>query len=176
MNTVRPFTPLSTPSILKAGGQSTFVQNFSSFFSWQTIGIIIVVFILCIAAYYTYKNYVSEKTSFHANRENIPKDINSTKTATLMLFYADWCPHCKSAKPEWESLKSSYDGKQINGYTLMFVEHNCSDQDSNEVNELTTKYDIEGFPTIKLLKDNEIILYDAKPTKATMERFLNTVL
>jgi hypothetical protein len=30
--------------------------------------------------------------------------------------------------------------------------------------------------TIKLLKDNQVIEYDAKPTKSTMEQFLNTVL
>jgi hypothetical protein len=38
------------------------------------------------------------------------------------------------------------------------------------------KYNIEGYPTIKLIKDNQVIEYDAKPTKLTMEQFLITVL
>lgn len=174
MNTVRHFTPVGS-TILKTGGQPTFVQRFSGFFTWQTIAIIVVVLLLCIFAYYTYKGYVNEKTSFHANRENIPEGTNANKTATLMLFYVDWCPHCKTAKPEWESLKSDYDGKQINGYTVTFVEHNCTNE-SEEVSNLLNKYSIEGYPTVKLLKDNQVIEYDAKPTKSTMEQFLNTVL
>lgn len=38
------------------------------------------------------------------------------------------------------------------------------------------KFKIEGYPTIKLVKDGQIIDYDAKPTKETMTEFLNTVL
>jgi len=121
------------------------------------------------------KQYANGQTTFHANRENIPKDQNSNKTATLMLFYVDWCPHCKTAKPEWESLKSDYDGKSINGYTVNFTEYNCTNE-SAETSQLMDKYNIEGYPTIKLIKDNQVIEYDAKPTKSTMEQFLHTVL
>jgi thiol-disulfide isomerase/thioredoxin len=92
-----------------------------------------------------------------------------------MLFYVDWCPHCKTAKPEWESLKTEYESKSINGYTVNFTEYNCTNE-SAETTQLMDKYSIEGYPTIKLVKDNQIIEYDAKPTKSTMEQFLNTVL
>jgi thiol-disulfide isomerase/thioredoxin len=158
------------------GGTPTLSQRISALLNPKTL-IIVVPFILflCWVAYYLYNQYVSEKTAFHANRENIPKDANSNKTATMMLFYVDWCPHCKTAKPEWNDLKAEYDGKAINGYTVTFVEYNCTNE-SAEVNGLLDKYSIEGYPTIKLLKDNQIIEYDAKPTKSTMEQFLNTVL
>lgn len=162
-------------NILKTGGQTSLMQKVSGFMTWQTISIIVVVLLLCVFAYYTYNQYVDSKTAFQANRENIPKDVNSNKTATLMLFYVDWCPHCKTAKPEWETLKSEYDGKNINGYTITFIEYNCTDE-SEEVSQLMDKYNIEGYPTIKLLKDNQVIEYDAKPTKTTMEQFLHSVL
>lgn len=166
----RPATP-----ILKMGGTPSMMQRISGLMTWQTIAIIIVVLLLTIFAYYAYKQYADSKTNFYANRENVPKDENSNKTATLMLFYVDWCPHCKTAKPEWESLKSQYDGKMINGYTISFIEYNCTTE-SDEISQLMDKYSIEGYPTIKLLKDNQVIEYDAKPTKTTMEQFLNTVL
>ena len=38
------------------------------------------------------------------------------------------------------------------------------------------KFNIESFPTIKLIKDGEIIEYDAKPNKETINEFLNNVL
>ena len=157
------------------GGTPSFSQRLSGLITWKSIGIIVFILILCGLAYFIYKQQSNENTGFHGNRENIPKDENSNKTATMMLFYVDWCPHCKTAKPEWNDLKTEYDGKTINGYTLTFVEYNCTNENP-ETNQLMDKYNIEGYPTIKLLKDNQIIEYDAKPTKSTMEQFLTTVL
>lgn len=157
------------------GGTPSFTQKLSGFFTLNTFLVLLFVIIVCGLSYYMYSQYTNGNTVFHANRENIPKDENSNKTATMMLFYVDWCPHCKTAKPEWNDLKAEYDGKVINGYTITFVEYNCTNE-SAEVSSLMDKYNIEGYPTIKLLKDNQIIEYDAKPTKSTMEQFLNTVL
>lgn len=173
-------TPTISPvgsglNVLKTGGTPSIMQRISGFMNWKVAAIVLFGIAIIVFAYFTYKQYADGKTTFHANRENIPKDQNSNKTATLMLFYVDWCPHCKTAKPEWESLKSDYDGKSINGYTVNFIEYNCTNE-SAENTQLMDKYNIEGYPTIKLVKDNQVIEYDAKPTKSTMEQFLNTVL
>lgn len=162
-------------SMQRMGGSPTLVQKLYGFMNWKTGAIVLVSLLFVVLGYYTYKQYANNKTSFNANRENVSNDQNSNKTATLMLFYVDWCPHCKTAKPEWEDIKAQYDGKQINGYTLSFDEYNCTNE-TEEISELMNKYSIEGYPTIKLLKDNQVIEYDAKPTKSTMEQFLNTVL
>jgi thiol-disulfide isomerase/thioredoxin len=160
---------------LTKGGTPTILQRVSGLMNWKSMAIIIGVLLLILFAYYTYKQYSKSTTTFYANRENIPKVQNSNKTATLMLFYVDWCPHCKTAKPEWDAIKDQYEGKMINGYTVYFEEHNCTNE-TDEVSQLMDKYNIEGYPTIKLIKDNQVIEYDAKPTKSTMEEFLNTVL
>ena len=97
------------------------------------------------------------------------------KEAEIILFYVDWCPHCKTAKPEWEQVKAEYDGKTVNGYVITFTEVNCTNETA-EVEKMMNTYKIEGYPTIKLLKDGTIIEYDAKPTRATLIQFLNTVL
>jgi hypothetical protein len=178
MNNYNPQN-LNGLNVSKIGGtfsiQKFLFEKFSWFMNWKTAGVILFVIVALIVAYYSYKQYAASKTAFHANREHIPKDTNSNKTATLMFFYVDWCPHCKTAKPEWDTLKSEYETKTINGYNLSFVEHNCTNETA-ETTELMNKYNIEGYPTIKLVKDNQIIEYDAKPTKSTMEQFLNTVL
>jgi thiol-disulfide isomerase/thioredoxin len=146
----------------------------SGLLTWKNIMIGLLVILMITLGIYFYQKY--SQTTFHANRENIPNDEQpSDKLATIMLFYVDWCPHCKTAKPEWESLKSEYEGQLINGYKISFVEYNCTNETS-EITELMDKYSIEGYPTIKLIKDNQVIEYDAKPTKTTMEQFLNTVL
>jgi thiol-disulfide isomerase/thioredoxin len=103
------------------------------------------------------------------------EDGGTTNEAELMFFYTDWCPHCKTAKPDWAEVKAEYENKTINGYHIIFTEVNCTTE-SDEVEKLMNKYKIEGYPTIKLLKDGQVIEYDAKPSKDTIIQFLNTVL
>ena len=163
----------STTNNLKQSATSIF-QRSAGFFRDNWLVIVASLAMLGLG-YYVYSKYIGNSTSYNANRENDAFNSDSNKVATMMLFYVDWCPHCKTAKPEWENLKSEYEGKQINGYTLAFTEYNCTTE-SPETDELMNRYKIEGYPTIKLIKDNQVIEYDAKPTKSTMEQFLHTVL
>ena len=130
-----------------------------------------------IAAVWCWQKYVapSLKPSFKPNREAETASSGGGKHAELMLFYVDWCPHCKTAKPIWEELQSEYQDKTINGYNVVFTEINCTTETA-EIEQLMNKYKIEGYPTIKLLKDGQIIEYDAKPNKETLVQFLQSVL
>ena len=165
-----------------SGNSNTYLSKITSSvkkMSSRTILIIVAIILFVILAIYYYYNHVSPKlkTSYHANAEgNTGASSNGpTKQAELMLFYADWCPHCKTAKPIWNELKTQYQNKTINGYQVLFTEVNCTSE-SAETEQMMNKYNIEGFPTIKLLKDGQIIEYDAKPTRETLNEFLNTVL
>ena len=163
-------TNMNAQNIGTGGSPSFFKKNL---YTILTIGVVVL---LLFISYYLYSQWRKNGTEYNANRENgNAETMNNNKQAELMLFYVDWCPHCKTAKPEWDNLKTAYENKTINGYTIIFTEHNCTNENA-EVEELMNKYKIEGYPTIKLLKDNQIIEYDAKPTKSTMEQFLNTVL
>lgn len=142
-------------------------------------GIVIVVIFVLIGGFYIYSYLSSSKAVYKPNREQVAMGANANDSqhpeAELMLFYVDWCPHCKTAKPVWEELKSEYENKTINGYPIIFTEINCTEE-TPEVEKMMNTYNIEGFPTIKLLKDGQVIEYDAKPTKETLVQFLNTVL
>jgi thiol-disulfide isomerase/thioredoxin len=137
---------------------------------------IIAVFALIGLAVYLYFTYMAPKfaPAFKVNEER-KSNSGGNKSAEMFLFYVDWCPHCKTAKPEWNNLKAEYENKEINGYKVIFTEVNCTNE-SPEIEKMMDTYKIDGFPTIKLLKDGQVIEYDAKPTKDTMEQFLNTVL
>ena len=41
---------------------------------------------------------------------------------------------------------------------------------------MADRYGIEGFPTIKLIKGDEVIEYDARPNKDTILEFLHSTL
>jgi thiol-disulfide isomerase/thioredoxin len=168
----------NTRQPLGGGAPSMFTTIYSKF-SWSLVLYIILIIFFILIIIYFYKQYTSnsnDSSGYKVNRENM-NNAGSTRqnTAELLLFYVDWCPHCKTAKPEWENLKSQYEGKTINGYNVIFTEHNCTNETA-EIEQLISKFKIEGYPTIKLIKDNQIIEYDAKPMKSTMEEFLNTVL
>jgi thiol-disulfide isomerase/thioredoxin len=107
--------------------------------------------------------------------ENGTNSQGEGRNAELLFFFTDWCPHCKTAKPIWYDIKSEYENKTINGYQVVFTEVDCSNETA-EVEQMMNKYSVEGYPTIKLLKDGQVIEYDAKPTKDTLTQFLNTVL
>jgi len=141
--------------------------------------IIACVILLTVLGGLYYYYYVSPqmKAKYTPNSEHGQQDLNGggSKDAELLFFFADWCPHCKTAKPIWNDLKSEYQNKTINGYHVIFTEINCSEE-TTEVEKMMNQYNIEGFPTIKLLKDGQVIEYDAKPSKETLTQFLNTVL
>jgi len=138
---------------------------------------IIVGLIFSIAAVFYYRYYVapSISTTYKANRENVANDSSGGKTAELLFFSTDWCPHCKTAKPVWNDIKTEYQNKRINGYKVIFTDVNCTN-DSPDIERMMDKYKVEGYPTIKLLKEGQVIEYDAKPSKDTLVQFLNTVL
>ena len=81
----------------------------------------------------------------------------------ISLFYADWCGHCNSFKPEWEKLKIILPKNNIE-----FAEYEDS-KDSDIINS----NNIEGFPTIKIETNEGTFDYDGR---RDAESILDTVL
>jgi thiol-disulfide isomerase/thioredoxin len=154
---------------------STTGGGIRSYFSAKNLGIILVIVVLGIVGYYFYKSATTKPPSDTEHYSSNSSGSSTGKESEIILFYADWCPHCKTAKPEWEQVKAEYNGKTVNGYTLLFTEVNCTNE-SADVERMMNTYKIEGFPTIKLIKDNQVVDFDAKPTKSTLTQFINTVV
>ena len=155
---------------VSAGGIFNKLKSFIPSFNMKTVGIIALIVILLLTALYMYNNQTKTQ-----QKENFENGSDDKRTAELMFFSVDWCPHCKTAKPEWEQLKAEYKDKKINGYNIIFTDIDCT-KETPQIEKLMNTYKIEGYPTIKLLKDGQVIDYDAKPTKDTLVKFLNTVL
>lgn len=172
------FNANSLPSLnTESSGMFSRVMTAGSGMSTNTMLMIgsFILFIGIAIFFYFYYIAPSMKPKYKTNSELISKDSSNGKSAELLFFYADWCPHCKAAKPIWNDIKSEYENKTINGYKIIFTEVDCSEETS-EVEKLMNQYNIEGYPTIKLVKDGQVIEYDAKPSKETLTKFLNNVL
>jgi thiol-disulfide isomerase/thioredoxin len=85
----------------------------------------------------------------------------------VLLFYAPWCPHCKSLmdgdQGVWNTLKSNKSNS-----SLVFEEVNC-----DENKELANKYNVKDLPTIKLIKGNEVKTYKGDRSLNSIEQFLS---
>ena len=143
-------------------------------FKLSKMYIIIIILAMIILIGLIYYFFVMKKTKSVAFQP-VDKESFVNNEAELMFFYADWCPHCKTAKPIWEEIKEENENNLINGHKVQFTEVNFTTE-SPEIEDLMNKFKIESFPTIKLIKDGEIIEYDAKPNKETINEFLNNVL
>ncbi len=141
--------------------------------NYKFIIILLLAAIFIYTAYYVFKNYIKPKIdpSYVSNNEYVDKHSDDKGIAEVYMFKVDWCPHCKKALPIWESFSEDYQDKIINGYTLDFKLI-----DGEADSETTDKYNVLGYPTIKLIKDNQIIEYDAKPDYDTLLQFLNSAL
>jgi thiol-disulfide isomerase/thioredoxin len=155
---------------------------------YSFIILVVVLFVaFSFAGYYGYKKYMEDKIAVTKFADVANADRNN-KNATIMMFFVDWCPHCKTAKPEWDKFKSAYDGKPINGYMLKCVEVNCTDDSpanykgetspsADRIAALIKKYNIQSYPTIKLVIDGgETVEFDSKITKDSLATFVNTVV
>ena len=153
------------------------LKKLRSYLSWKLFFIMVAIVILIVAIVFVYKKYLVPKMNptYVPNKEFIDKGEEGSD-AELLIFTVDWCPYCKKAMPVWKKFKEEYNGKTINGYNLNFRTINCTDENDAEVKDMLNKYNIDGYPTIKLLKDGDAITYDAKPEFNTLQQFLQTVL
>jgi glutaredoxin len=131
--------------------------------------IIGVVIIFGIAAYYIYKqNLIPQLNNlFNQKRGVASGDQGGDDVAELYLFKVEWCPHCKKALPVFEELKDSTTGP-INGRTVVFKVVDCDEEP-----EMADKFKVDGFPTIKLVKNGQVYDYDAKPDIDNLRTFLS---
>jgi thiol-disulfide isomerase/thioredoxin len=158
---------------------SGFFDNFkyaaSSYYKYIIIIIVFVIFILI--GKYVYDSYFAKKSNKFTDVANATTD---SAVAKIYFFNVDWCPHCKTALPAWKEFCEDNDGKIFGNYILKCVGGiegtNCTNEKDENVNTLIEKFKIEGYPTVKIVKDGEQIEYGTKISKETLEQYVNAVL
>ena len=155
------------------GGNGLSAPSFSSSFSSKNVLIVVAVLaFVAIGAYYIYF-YMGPGAKKASYKPNEAFESSDSKEAKIILFHVDWCPHCKTAKPEWDAVKSKYNETSKNGYKIIFVEYNCTNENA-ETERLIKQYKVEGYPTIKLVKDGKVTDFDAKPTQNSLSQLIET--
>tara|TARA_Y100000591_G_C21737901_1_gene647689 strand:- start:364 stop:840 length:477 start_codon:yes stop_codon:yes gene_type:complete len=143
-------------------------------------GIILLVSGLFIAtAIYIFIYYIKPQIdkSYYTNDEFNDQDTKNKYFADIYLFSAKWCPHSKKIMKIWKVLKEKYNNQKINSYNIVFKEIE-EKKNKDELDKFEEDYnkEIDGFPTIILIKDNQLIEFEAKATKDNLEEFLHSIL
>tara|TARA_B100000401_G_scaffold410320_1_gene328330 strand:+ start:379 stop:801 length:423 start_codon:yes stop_codon:yes gene_type:complete len=99
--------------------------------------------------------------SMNNNKKKISGGNNST---TFILYYVDWCPHCKTVKPEWEKLEND---KSLENVTIKKI--NCEENEKAAIEN-----NIEGFPTILFTHNNKVESYEGGREYSDFKEFLNS--
>ena len=90
---------------------------------------------------------------------------------TFTMFYADWCGHCKKAKPDFVEFMG--DGTKTIGSTTVKIEMVNADSGDPKVEA----FQVKGYPTFCLqTTDGKVTEYKGKRETAGYLEFLNSSL
>lgn len=142
----------------------------NKFDSSNLILIVGMLFMFMIIYYYIYM--VNQNDGFTSATLS-ESDLRPAKNeVTLGLFYADWCPHCQNFKPEWKKAQDELNGKSVgSGLKAKLVSVDC------EANpDLAKKYEVNGYPTIKLIKsDGSFEEFSDDRSLSGIKKYLNNL-
>lgn len=86
---------------------------------------------------------------------------------SFTMYYVDWCPHCKDAKPDFEKLQSE-SPLQVNGKQIEISMVNPENDPAAAKGK-----PVKGYPTILLQKaSGEIVEYQGERAYGPFKDFL----
>ena len=115
-------------------------------------------------------NKSEQPTISNEENNNINKDIIkilkidiNPELPTIVLFYMDWCGHCRNFKPIWNEFDKLTNKKYIN-----VVKTNND--------KLVQKNNINGFPSVKFYTGSQIIDFNGERSVHGLADFINSIL
>lgn len=82
----------------------------------------------------------------HLTSKNFELILKEEKSA-IVMFYANWCGHCKTLKPKYEAAAVKLKTKNISGMLAAV--------DASKEGEVASKYSVSGYPTLKFFEHGE---------------------
>jgi thiol-disulfide isomerase/thioredoxin len=106
-------------------------------------------------------NEENKQDKENKSKSKINKNLNS-----LVLFYAEWCSHCKSLMPTWNALTDLIPKDLINMVKISCVK---KQKECSAIKEIT------GYPTIIFvdMKAGQTVIFNGKRNPESIIEFIN---
>jgi thiol-disulfide isomerase/thioredoxin len=123
----------------------------------KTDNTLLLVGLLCVAAFLVYKFY---------NREGFNSDSPSSITnGTVVLFYSKTCGHCSKLEPVWDQITAKYGSK------VLAID--CTTPTAS-VTAAMNKYSVTAYPTILCINaTGNATPYTGDKTLADLSSFID---
>jgi len=144
--------------------------------------IIFLAILFAVVGYFIYTNYIANIIK-DRKYTDVANTTGKQETIVIYFFFADWCPHCKTAKPDWQQFVKQVSGTVVNNKTIQTMEIDCTEMDPSKTSDpqvvktiqLVKQYEVKGFPTVLAVKDNKKVDYDAKVSLTTLNKFVEAL-
>ena len=133
--------------------------------------VLFLVIIFIIASYYAYTWFAAPVFENAVGGQDVANANSRSGDAQVYFFYANWCPHCNKAKPEWDKFVKSYDGKTVGNVTIQTTTVDCTDGTS----PMIQKYKINGYPTVFAMQNGNRIDFDSKISESGLTQFMGSL-
>jgi protein disulfide-isomerase-like protein len=124
------------------------------------VGILLVLYLL-------HRHFLNREGMTQLDHESIDSTVAEKKTA--VLFYADWCGHCKKFMPIWDKVGDELDESS----PVVLAKFDCSksSEDAN-VQAVMKKYNVQGFPSVLLFENGEVKEFEQERNESNLKSFL----
>lgn len=136
-----------------------------------TFGLTFVLFAVFVGLYWAVRGFLPGSRLYEQELPG-PNDLDA-KTTRFRMFYTNWCPHCKAAKPVWDSFHQLMENQQFTygGKTVELLKVNC-EVDKGQC----SRYGVDAYPTFKLETNSKVYEYVGPANVETWRTFLKTAL
>ena len=118
--------------------------------------------------------YQKYKLKYLKLKESLNKDLVQNGGASdieVILFRADWCPHCVAFNNGWKNLQADNELKELN---TSFVTVN---DDNQELKNHYEKFEVkpQGFPTLFAKRNGEFLEYMGPMDQNEITNFIKQI-
>jgi thiol-disulfide isomerase/thioredoxin len=116
-------------------------------------------------------NFLSGSSETFEASDGASEGSQPSNVLNCTMYYAPWCGHCKTAKPEWEKLEQALSGQIINGTKILITKIDCE-----KYPKVAEEQGIQGFPTFKFEMKGKYYDYKGGRTFGEWKQYIESIV